>query len=88
MEAASIEPQIIIVGEMHGTEQAPRFVSGLVCSLLQAGHGVIVALERNATEQGALNDFMASAGRAVDREHCGGNPTGAHPPRTAATAAP
>lgn len=67
IEASKIAPQIIVVGEMHGTEQAPRFVSGLICSLLHAGHGVILALERNGAEQLALNSYITSPGAAADK---------------------
>lgn len=34
IDVSKIAPQIIIVGEIHGTEQAPRFVGELICSLL------------------------------------------------------
>ncbi|MDR7271801.1 hypothetical protein J2X20_004469 [Pelomonas saccharophila] len=67
IDVSKIAQQIIVVGEMHGTEQAPRLVSGLVCSLLQSGHGVILALERNGAEQPALVRYIESSGSAADR---------------------
>lgn len=61
-----IEARVIVVGEVHGTEQAPAFVAQLVCGLLKQGRPVILALERNGAEQGALNRYLASPGQAAD----------------------
>jgi hypothetical protein len=36
---------VIMVGELHGTEQAPRFVGDLACALARRGLPVTVALE-------------------------------------------
>jgi hypothetical protein len=37
--------EVIMVGELHGTEQAPRFVGDLACTLARRGLRVTVALE-------------------------------------------
>lgn len=36
---------IIMIGELHGTEQAPRFVGDVACTLAQRGLPVTIALE-------------------------------------------
>lgn len=52
-------PRIIVFGEIHGTEEAPRFVADLACNL--AGNGpVVIAIEHPANEQLALDHFMST----------------------------
>ncbi|MGX6648831.1 hypothetical protein ACWCOP_12920 [Maricaulaceae bacterium MS644] len=51
----------VIVGERHGTRQAPRFFAELVCALSGAAP-VIAGLEMEAESQPALDAFMASDG--------------------------
>lgn len=63
-----IDARVIVVGEVHGTEQTPAFVGQLVCGLLKQGRPVILALERDGSEQEALNRYLASAGRPVDAQ--------------------
>lgn len=61
-----IAARVIVVGEVHGTEQAPAFVGQLVCGLLKQGRPVILALERDGSEQAAVNRYLASAGEPAD----------------------
>ena len=61
-----ITAKIIVIGEMLGTEQAPAFVGQLACGLLKQNRPVVVALERNGTEQEALNRYLTSAGQPAD----------------------
>ena len=61
-----ITARAILVGEIHGTAEAPAFVGQLACGLLKSGRPVILALERDGSEQAALNRYLASAGNAVD----------------------
>lgn len=53
----------VIVGERHGTRQAPHFFGELVCALGEAAP-VIASLEMEAEFQPALDAFMASDGSA------------------------
>jgi erythromycin esterase-like protein len=62
-----IQTKIILVGEIHGTREIPAFVSGLVCSLLRDGRSVILAIERDGTEQEGLNRYLESDGAEADR---------------------
>jgi erythromycin esterase-like protein len=66
LKLARITEQIILVGETHGTEQAPAFVARLVCGLLAQHRPVILALERDEAEQVATERFLASPGAAAD----------------------
>ena len=68
IDVSTIKPRVILVGEMHGTEQAPAFVGDLVCSLLKAGRPVILALERFDNEQQALSQYIDSEGIPADRD--------------------
>jgi hypothetical protein len=61
-----ITARAILVGELHGTAEVPAFVAQLVCGLLKSGRPVILALERDGSEQVALNRYLASAGSTTD----------------------
>lgn len=61
-----ITARAIIVGEVHGTAETPAFVGQVVCGLLKSGRPVILALERDGSEQVALNRYLASAGQPAD----------------------
>lgn len=68
LDVSAIKPQVILVGEIHGSQQVPEFVGGLVCSLLQAGKPVILALEMDDSQQPWLNSYLKSSGSAADRK--------------------
>ncbi len=53
--------QFIMVGERHGTVQAPHFFGELVCRLSEETP-ILVGLEIEAYEQAVLDAFMASDG--------------------------
>lgn len=67
LDVRPIKEQIIVVGEPHGTKEIPEFVAGLLCSLLQEGRSVILALERDGNEQSAFNRYMESDGGELAR---------------------
>lgn len=58
---------VVLVGEMHGTEQSPRFVSDLVCTALDAGLPVTVALEIPEEEATRVTAYLDSDGGAGAR---------------------
>ena len=58
---------VLLLGEMHGTEQSVRFVSRASCLALGKGLSVTVALELPRKEEAALTAFLASEGSAADR---------------------
>ena len=51
----------IWVGEMHGSNESPAAFANLVCTALESGRRVSVALERPTTEQPALQAMLTSA---------------------------
>lgn len=61
-----ISERVILVGEAHGSDQAPAFIARLVCGLLALDRPVVLALERDEAEQAAMDRFMASAGTPED----------------------
>ena len=67
VDVTTLEPQVVLVGEAHGTNEIPRFTGSLVCSLLKAGRSVILAVEQDADEQDALNRYMRSDGSAAEK---------------------
>lgn len=59
--------RVIMLGELHGTHEAPAFVVRLACYGAQAGLEVRLGLELPAAEGAALADYLASAGSPEDR---------------------
>lgn len=68
IDVTVITPPLIVIGEMHGNEQTPAFVGGLVCSLLKNGRAVLLALEKDGMDQTALNRYLVSPGTPSDRQ--------------------
>lgn len=58
-QAQGVElPRIVVFGEVHGTEEAPRFVANWVCNLAIKGGAVVVGIEHPSDEQALLDRFM------------------------------
>lgn len=53
---------VLLVGEMHGTEQGPGFVRNVVCHGLARGLPVTVGLEIDRAEEGPLRAYLRSDG--------------------------
>lgn len=53
------KPRFAVFGELHGTEQAPRFVGNLVCAQALKGRPVLLAIEQYATLDAALQEAWA-----------------------------
>jgi hypothetical protein len=49
---------VILIGEMHGTEESPQFAQDVVCSALRAQRRVTVALEIPKQEEAPLQNFL------------------------------
>jgi hypothetical protein len=56
------DDQLVLVGEMHGTEESPAFVARLLCE--RDERPSVLGLEIPASEQAALDAFLASDGEA------------------------
>ena len=63
----SAKTRWILVGEMHGTVETPQVFADLVCHASRTGRPVVVGLERNETEQPALDAYLAWRGSEADR---------------------
>jgi hypothetical protein len=57
----------LIVGEDHGTQEEPEAFFGIVCQA-SAKRPVTVAVEQAASEQGAIDTFLASDGGQAARD--------------------
>lgn len=59
---------VLVLGEIHGTTQAPAFAADVACAAARAGRKVLVGLEVPREEAARIEAFVASAGGAADRE--------------------
>ncbi len=61
------EGRVLVIGEIHGTEQVPQFIQSLACLSLARGESVVIGLEQPADEQVRLNAYLQSDGDADAR---------------------
>lgn len=65
----SIEPNaVLLVGELHGTDQSPGFVGEFVCTALSYGYEVTLGLEIPDAESAAVETFLRSDGSDTARD--------------------
>jgi uncharacterized iron-regulated protein len=57
--------QVIVLGEIHGTNESPRFAENLVCHLLKAKNRVVLALEISNAYQSQIADAMNQTSEAA-----------------------
>jgi len=63
--APALQPgTVVLIGEMHGTNESPRFVQEALCTALQNGHSVTVGLEIPEAESDPVDAFLGSPGDA------------------------
>jgi hypothetical protein len=60
--------RILLLGELHGTEESPAFALDVACHASGAGLDVIVGLELTPAEQQRVDTFVDSTGTEQDRE--------------------
>ena len=60
--------RLVVLGELHGTEQSPAFVGALACRTAAEGWPFAVALELPHQDNPALRTFLDSQGTAEDRQ--------------------
>ena len=51
--------RFVVVGEMHGTAETPAIFADLVCSARRAKRPIVVGVERDFSEQDAIDAFLA-----------------------------
>ena len=67
IEVSQLKARVIIVGETHGTNEIPLFVSRLACSLALENRPLMVGLEMSVDEQIPILDYLKSSGTADDK---------------------
>lgn len=60
--------QVLLLGEIHGTNESPEFVQAIVCLALETGLGVTVALELPQSEEPTVVRFVKGGKPRVSRE--------------------
>lgn len=74
--APLLEPgTVLLLGEIHGTVEAPGFLASVACAALAKGLPVTVGLEIDRAEDAAFQAFMASDGGADARRALLASPT-------------
>jgi hypothetical protein len=63
-----VSGNVLLLGEMHGTEQSPRFTAAVTCQGLRKGLPVTVGLEIPRGQEPLGVAYLASEGTAKDRE--------------------
>jgi len=53
-DVAKLDPRFVVFGELHGTNEGPRFVGSLACALARQNKRVLVAIEHDASANAAL----------------------------------
>ena len=58
--------KMVLLGELHGTQEAPAFALDVACHAAKAGIPVVVGLELSTAERGRVQTFLNSEGNATD----------------------
>jgi hypothetical protein len=64
---AVLEKKVLILGELHGTKEAPHFAGEIACTMATGETEVVLALEIPAQEQQRIEVFLGSAGLPNDK---------------------
>jgi hypothetical protein len=59
---AQTEAQVLVIGELHGTNEAPGLTGSILCLAISQGERVVLGLEMSADHQGAIDAYLASDG--------------------------
>ncbi|MBU8896365.1 hypothetical protein DRW03_27575 [Corallococcus sp. H22C18031201] len=57
---------VLLLGELHGTQEVPRFIAQAACQVASAGVKVSVGLELPVENEGRMETFLASQGEEED----------------------
>ena len=61
------ERTVLLLGEIPGTVESPRFVADLLCNVVASGHTAAVALQLPEMESGVVAKYLDSEGSLEDR---------------------
>ena len=64
-----IAAPLLILGEIHGTEETPSLAGAQACALIRSGRKVLLALEIPNDEQDRIDAFLASGGAPADLQN-------------------
>lgn len=67
-EQVLVPGAVVILSDVPGTEEAPRFASALACQSLASGKPVTLALDLPREERAAVDAFLDSDGSAAARD--------------------
>lgn len=56
---AAMDPDFLILGELHGTQEAPNFTRNLVCALAGKGHRILLAVELSSDDDAHFQQAWA-----------------------------
>ena len=59
--------KVVLLGEIHGTQEIPRFAGDTVCGFVKRGQPIILALEIPRNEQPRIDAYVESSGDAAAR---------------------
>lgn len=66
---ALLQPKrVILLGEIHGTQEAPEFVNQIVCVALNRNMSVTVGLELPNADQQGVELYLNSKGKKADQD--------------------
>ncbi|WP_420242489.1 hypothetical protein [Roseiterribacter gracilis] len=57
--AATLARQIVVVGELHGTNEQPQLVASILCSWKNTGRNAVFAIEASRDDQATIDEFVA-----------------------------
>jgi erythromycin esterase-like protein len=61
-----LEQKVVVLGELHGTQETPRFAGEYACVLANGPQDVVLALEIPEVEQSRISTYIESQGSLVD----------------------
>ncbi len=67
VQAIEVRSRVLIIGELHGTNETPHMVKELACKMAKLKWPVVIGLEVSEDVQAALNDYMSSLGTSDDQ---------------------
>jgi len=59
---------VLLLGEIHGSNQSPTFVGDVACAVAASGRSITVGLEVAVAEQERFDAYLASNGQEADRK--------------------
>ena len=58
-------PNLIVFGEIHGTEEVPVFIGDVVCRSIELGYPTVLALEFSESEKQNIDTYLADPNEAT-----------------------